>query len=103
LRQIVFVTLLFFVTMIFPCVSPLFLPFPEAAGFVATAIVWHLAYAILVYRLPGAWKLIPLFMIGPCIMAFAYWRSTFITLRQGGVRWRDSFYPLKQLRDGMYR
>ena len=102
LPQILFVTLIFFVAMIFPCVSPLVLPFPAASGFVATAIAWHVAYTILVFRLPGAWKLIPLFMTGPCLMAFAYWRSTFITLRQGGVRWRDSFYPLKQLREAIY-
>lgn len=101
-RQILTVTIVFLVTMIFPCVSPLILPFPEASGFVGTAIVWHLAYAILVFGLPGAWKLIPLFMIGPCLMAFAYWRSAIITLRQGGVRWRDSFYPLKQLREAIY-
>jgi glycosyltransferase involved in cell wall biosynthesis len=26
--------------------------------------------------------------------------STFVTLRQGGVRWRGTFYPLRQLRSG---
>jgi hypothetical protein len=57
----------------------------------------------MVYPLPGSWKLMPLFMFGPSLMAFAYWRSAFITLRQGGVKWRDSFYPLKQLRDSMYQ
>lgn len=101
-RQILAVTLVFFLAMVFPCVSPLILPFPAASGFVATAVVWHLAYAILVFHLPGGWKLIPLFMAGAWIMAFAYWRSAVITLRQGGVRWRDSFYPLKQLREAIY-
>jgi hypothetical protein len=29
--------------------------------------------------------------------------STFVTLRQGGVRWRGTFYPLRQLRSGQVR
>jgi glycosyltransferase involved in cell wall biosynthesis len=29
--------------------------------------------------------------------------STYATLRQGGVRWRDTFYPLESLRAGMVR
>lgn len=31
---------------------------------------------------------------------YAITRSTWITLRQGGVRWRDTFYPLDKLRAG---
>ena len=102
IRQILFVTLIFIVAMILPCVMPFVLPLRESSGFLAAAICWHLVYAFLVYRLPGAWKLVALFMTGPCIMAFAYWRSAVITLRQGGVKWRDSFYPLKQLRESIY-
>jgi hypothetical protein len=26
--------------------------------------------------------------------------STFVTLRRGGIRWRETFYPLKSLRAG---
>jgi len=26
--------------------------------------------------------------------------STYLTLRQGGIRWRDTFYPLATLRSG---
>jgi hypothetical protein len=36
--------------------------------------------------------------IGAIFMAAAIVRSTVVTLRQGGIRWRDSFYPLKELR-----
>jgi hypothetical protein len=27
-------------------------------------------------------------------------RSTVVTLRQGGIVWRDTFYPLEELRRG---
>ena len=31
---------------------------------------------------------------------YAIFRSTIITLKQGGIRWRDTFYPLDKLRAG---
>jgi cellulose synthase/poly-beta-1,6-N-acetylglucosamine synthase-like glycosyltransferase len=37
------------------------------------------------------------------VFIYAMLNSTFVTLRQGGVRWRDTFYPLKTLREGMVR
>jgi glycosyltransferase involved in cell wall biosynthesis len=102
-RALLFTTLIFFVTMLYPCLAFFVLPLSTAVGWIATACIWHLAFAFMVYPLPGSWKLMPLFMFGPSLMAFAYWRSAFITLRQGGVKWRDSFYPLKQLRQSMYQ
>jgi hypothetical protein len=29
--------------------------------------------------------------------------SAFVTLRQGGIRWRETFYPLETLREGNVR
>ena len=34
------------------------------------------------------------------LMFYAILRSTVLTLRQGGIRWRDTFYPLAALRAG---
>ena len=38
------------------------------------------------------------FPFGAIIMLIAVWRSTVITLRHGGIRWRGTFYPLKLLK-----
>ena len=35
-------------------------------------------------------------------MFYAILNSAVVTVRQGGVRWRDSFYPLEVLRAGDY-
>ncbi|MBI3829855.1 MAG: hypothetical protein HY291_10075, partial [Planctomycetes bacterium] len=35
---------------------------------------------------------------GALILAYIVLRSMFLTLRRGGVVWRDTFYPLKTLR-----
>lgn len=38
--------------------------------------------------------------IGAVLLFYAVMRSTVATLRHGGVTWRDTFYPLKDLRRG---
>lgn len=47
----------------------------------------------------GPWQLL---MLGAALFGFAYARSCWITLRQQGVRWRDTFYPLQVLRAEQY-
>ena len=37
------------------------------------------------------------------LIFYAILRSTVLTLRQGGIRWRDTFYPLAALRAGRVR
>ncbi len=39
--------------------------------------------------------------LGATIFAYMVLRSTVITLRQGGIVWRDTFYPLEELRRGL--
>lgn len=69
-------------------VSPLLICIP--AGVLAQRLGWPVTAAL------GTPFMIPVFW-------YALINSTFITLRQGGVRWRDTFYPLKTLRAGMVR
>jgi len=37
------------------------------------------------------------------VLVYAVINSAFVTLRQGGVRWRNTFYPLDTLRKGTLR
>jgi len=39
--------------------------------------------------------------LGAAIFAYMLLRSTVVTLKQGGVVWRDTFYPLDELRRGL--
>ncbi len=39
--------------------------------------------------------------LGAVIFSYMILRSTIITLRQGGIVWRDTFYPLDELRRGL--
>ena len=76
---------------------------PPTWGFAATLVVSHLAYAggALVFG-SRPWVL-PLMLPASMGIFFAFLRSMVITLRQGGVRWRDTFYPLDELRRRRYR
>ena len=69
-------------------VSPLLIVVPSAA--LAKRLGWRASSAL------ATPLMIPVFW-------YALINSTFVTLRQGGVRWRDTFYPLKALRAGMVR
>jgi glycosyltransferase involved in cell wall biosynthesis len=42
----------------------------------------------------------PLMPIGVILFVYAFARSMVLTLKQGGVRWRGTFYPLEALRRG---
>lgn len=39
--------------------------------------------------------------MGAAIFAYMLLRSTVVTLRQGGIVWRDTFYPIEKLRRGI--
>jgi hypothetical protein len=62
-----------------------------------------LAAVAYVYRLMGrfsglsAWNAL-FFPFSALVLAFTLLRSMLITLSQGGVRWRGTFYPIAQLR-----
>jgi hypothetical protein len=39
--------------------------------------------------------------LGAVLFAFMLTRSTILTIRQRGIRWRGTFYPLEDLRRGV--
>jgi hypothetical protein len=59
--------------------------------------------AILARRIGWSWAcaIFTPFMIP--VLLYALLNSTFLTLRRGGIRWRDTFYPLEVLRAGNVR
>jgi glycosyltransferase involved in cell wall biosynthesis len=72
-------------------------------GFVAAAVLSHLLYGFNAWLFGHSFWLFPLLMPSGLAFVFAFLRSGWITLRQGGVRWRDTFYPLQKLRSSVFR
>ena len=57
----------------------------------------------LLYRRMGRINGIPsgfflTFPVAAAMLVYALFRSVVVTLRVGGVRWRETFYPLSELR-----
>ena len=103
LLQVLLYTVVYFVAMLAPFVLPFVLDWPTSAGFVATAGLWLFLYAFACRTMKCPWIVVPTFPLAAFLVSFAFWRSTWITLRQGGIRWRDSFYSLKELRANRFR
>ena len=68
------------------------------SGYAASVLLMHTILAAMAVTGKRRWLLsLPLpFFVG--VHLFTLWRSAWLTLRQGGVRWRDTFYPLEALR-----
>ena len=49
-------------------------------------------------RLGWSWQSGVLMPFTYPVLLYAMFKSTWLTLRQGGIRWRDTFYPLRTLR-----
>ena len=54
--------------------------------------------AILARRLGWSWPCAVYMPFMFPVFLYTLLNSTFVTLRQGGIRWRDTFYPLDTLR-----
>ena len=76
---------------------------PVTWGFAAALTVSRLCYSAGAHVLGTRPWVLPMLLPSALGILFAFLRSMIITLRQGGVRWRDTFYPLGELRRRMYR
>jgi glycosyltransferase involved in cell wall biosynthesis len=65
---------------------------------VLIAMCFHLGVDVVMRVSPFYCLTLPL---GAVILAYMILRSTIVTLRQGGIVWRDTFYPLDELRRGL--
>jgi glycosyltransferase involved in cell wall biosynthesis len=103
LWELLMTSIVFFSTMVAPYVLIMVLPVEQSMGFLAAIATWHVMYALTAARFGGGILQLPMFPIAAWLMAIAFWRSAWVTLRQGGIRWRESFYSLKELRSRIYR
>ncbi len=72
-----------------------------AAGLSPLSLI--LPAAILARRVGWSWPCAVLMPFMFPVFLYTLLNSTFVTLRQGGIRWRETFYPLKTLRAGNVR
>ncbi len=103
LPRLILMSMLTVAASLAPYLGIFWLPEPAGMGHAATLLLLHGSYGILAYNASCGWNVFPALPLGVVGMLVASWRSAIITLRQGGVRWRDTFYPLDLLRENLYR
>lgn len=65
-------------------------------------LVLLMIYASFRKTAPGIpWWMIVMHPVATVLMAYAVARSTFVTLKNGGITWRGTKYSLEELREGM--
>jgi 2-keto-4-pentenoate hydratase len=65
---------------------------------VLVAVTFH-AGVSLVMRVSALYALTH--PLGALLFCYMLLRSTVVTLQQGGIVWRDTFYPLEELKRGL--
>ena len=85
-----------------PIAAVILAPVETTAGFAVAVVLQHVCYTVAARSLGVSWFVAPCLLPASAAMLFTIWRSMVITLRQGGVRWRDTFYPLDKLKSRQY-
>lgn len=83
-------------------VMPFLFPLSQTIGFVITVVLLHLCYATIGVLFAAGLRVTPFLFFASLALAFAIWRSAWIIIKNGGVRWRDTIYPLDLLKRNLY-
>jgi cellulose synthase/poly-beta-1,6-N-acetylglucosamine synthase-like glycosyltransferase len=100
--KLVLVTGTIAVCLFLPYVGAVWLHDARALPFLASIVLLHASYCTIARQIGIGWRVAPFLPVAGLGIIFAYWRSTLITLRRQGVRWRETFYPLQLLRENRY-
>ncbi|MBP2669831.1 MAG: glycosyl transferase, family 2 [Deltaproteobacteria bacterium] len=92
------VTALVFLLYAVPYLGVLSFRDARVSGYALSVLLMHGIYGYFASIQRNGWLLAPVLPLAAFLYLFALWRSAVITLRQGGVRWRETFYPLDLLK-----
>ena len=97
------ISLLICVISILPYLIPLTVANSQSSGFLAAALLMTASYGLHSSRCGSGCLVAPALIGGGLGMLIALWRSAWITLRQRGVVWRDTFYSIGDLKANIYK
>ncbi len=84
--------------IVFPYLATLFLPTSVIFGYVSALLIMHALLAYMGYKAKVGWHISCALLFSATVTLWALWRSAWLTISQGGIYWRDTFYPLVLLK-----
>lgn len=102
-RRLLAVTLIGLSITVLPVLAAVLAPWPVSAGYAATLVIWHVAFAVLSFQMGLGLLGVPLLLPGMLVLLYTGWRSAAAVRRNNGVLWRGTHYPLSELRKNLYR
>jgi glycosyltransferase involved in cell wall biosynthesis len=97
--KLLLLTVIFKFMVFSPYLAVIFLQDFDCLGFALTLLVMHGVYGYCCEKLhAGGWKITWTLPIAAMLTLLAMWNSAVVTLWQGGVKWRDTFYALEMLK-----
>jgi cellulose synthase/poly-beta-1,6-N-acetylglucosamine synthase-like glycosyltransferase len=102
LRKLILGTLLMAFATLFPYVAVAVWPGMQTLGYLAAIVFFHLSAAFAAVRLGFSMTVSAGLPVAVVTLIYTMWRSAVFTLKRQGVRWRDTFYPLRLLREHVY-
>jgi glycosyltransferase involved in cell wall biosynthesis len=83
---------------VWPFLAPLFTSGTTRWLYIAVVLIlWLLAWDSAA-QLKARWSCAFGLPLATALFVFIIWRATLLTLKRGGIRWRDTHYPLAELR-----
>lgn len=102
LKRLTVVTSFYVLFFLIPFIMPFLFPLTQTVGFIATLTLLHLSYATLGVLFCSGIRITPFLLYSSLALTFAFWRSAWLTLKNGGVKWRDTVYSLDVLKKHLY-
>jgi hypothetical protein len=96
--MLLYATVLMIVFHAVPYLGALAFQDARISGYVAAAIAAHMAFGCCASTYGRGWRLLPALPAAAFIFLWTIWRSALVTLRRGGVLWRDTFYSINNLK-----
>jgi glycosyltransferase involved in cell wall biosynthesis len=97
LRLLLATGLIFFFYVV-PYIGVLAFQDDRIFGYGITVAVMHATFGFCAKMSGKGWRLLPALPAALTIFLWTLWRSALVTLRRGGVLWRDTFYPIRSLK-----
>ena len=97
IAQLLLVTALIVLFIATPYLGTLVFRDARICGYLAAFFAMHAGFGIQASGHRDGWRVAPALPVVAGIFLWTIWRSAVVTLRQGGIHWRDTFYSLSDL------